>query len=96
MQMYHAENIGEHYARTLHAWRERFRSRLDDVRALGFDDRFVRMWDVYLAYCEAAFLERHAGDFQLLLVKNGTQRTLFNEPWVAGAVESSKAVASGF
>jgi cyclopropane-fatty-acyl-phospholipid synthase len=96
MQMYHAENIGEHYARTLHAWRDRFRARLDEVRALGFDDRFIRMWDLYLAYCEAAFLERHAGDFQLLLVKNGTARMLFNEPWVAGGVAAQKAVASGF
>ena len=51
------------------------------MRALGFDDRFVRMWDLYLACCEAAFLERHTGVFQLLLVKNGARRALFNEPW---------------
>jgi cyclopropane-fatty-acyl-phospholipid synthase len=81
MQMYHAENIGTHYARTLHAWRDRFQASLDQVRGLGFDERFIRMWDLYLAYSEAAFLERHAGDLQLLLVKNGTARTLFNEPW---------------
>ena len=96
VQMYHAENIGAHYARTLHAWRERFNARLDDVRAHGFDDRFIRMWDLYLAYCEAAFLERHAGDFQLLLVKNGTTRAMFNEPWEAIGDDVSKAVASGF
>jgi cyclopropane-fatty-acyl-phospholipid synthase len=81
LSMYHAENFGTHYARTLHAWRLRFHQSLDRVRALGFDERFIRMWDLYLAYCEAAFLERHAGLFQLLLVKNGSQRTLFNEPW---------------
>jgi cyclopropane-fatty-acyl-phospholipid synthase len=96
VQMYHAENIGAHYARTLHTWRERFRSRLDEVRGLGFDERFIRMWDLYLAYCEAAFLERHAGDFQLLLVKNGTSRALFNEPWERIGVQESKQVASGF
>ena len=96
VQMYHAENIGAHYARTLHVWRERFRARLADVRAFGFDERFIRMWDLYLAYCEAAFLERHAGDFQLLLVKNGTPRVLFNEPWEASGDEVAKAVASGF
>src|SRR5262245_25762494 len=72
VQVYHAENIGTHYARTLHAWRRRFHDNLAQVRALGFDARFIRMWDLYLAYSEAAFLERHAGDFQLLLVKNGT------------------------
>ena len=81
LSMYHAENFGTHYARTLHAWRARFHQSLARVRALGFDERFIRMWDLYLAYCEAAFLERHAGLFQMLLVKNGSQRTLFNEPW---------------
>ena len=81
MSVYHAENIGTHYARTIHLWRERFHIHLDRVRALGFDDRFIRMWDLYLAYCEAAFLERHAGDFQLLLTKNYNAATLFNEPW---------------
>jgi len=81
LSMYHAENFGTHYARTLHAWRARFHQSLDRVRALGFDERFIRMWDLYLAYCEAAFLERHAGLFQMMLVKNGSQRTFFNEPW---------------
>ena len=79
LSMYHAENIGTHYARTLHAWRDRFNARLDEVRALGFDERFIRMWDLYLAYCEAAFLERPAGDFQLVRTKNNSARTLFNE-----------------
>jgi cyclopropane-fatty-acyl-phospholipid synthase len=79
--MYHAENFGTHYAHTLSAWRARFHQNLGRVRALGFDDRFIRMWDLYLAYCEAAFLERHAGLFQMLLVKNDSQRVLFNEPW---------------
>ena len=81
LSMYHAENWGRHYARTLQAWRARFHHSRDRVRALGFDDRFVRMWDLYLACCDAAFLERHTGVFQLLLVKNGTRRALFNEPW---------------
>ncbi|MEO6212528.1 MAG: cyclopropane-fatty-acyl-phospholipid synthase family protein [Vicinamibacterales bacterium] len=81
LSMYHAENWGTHYARTLRAWRARFHHHHDRVRALGFDDRFMRMWDLYLAYCEAAFLERHAGLFQLVLVKNGSRRALFNEPW---------------
>ncbi|MBW3613182.1 MAG: cyclopropane-fatty-acyl-phospholipid synthase family protein [Chloroflexi bacterium] len=40
-----AEDIGPHYARTLRAWRERFLQNLDAVRALGFDERFVRMWE---------------------------------------------------
>lgn len=79
LSMYHAENFGTHYARTLHAWRSRFHQQLDRVRALGFDERFIRMWDLYLSSCEAAFLERHTGLFQILLVKNGAQGALFNE-----------------
>jgi cyclopropane-fatty-acyl-phospholipid synthase len=89
LSMYHAENIGTHYARTLHAWRERFHASLDQVRALGFDERFIRMWDLYLASSEANFLERHAGTFQLLLSKNGNSRALFNEPWMNASADQS-------
>ena len=69
LSLFDAEDIGLHYARTLTDWRERFHNSLDDVRALGFDERFIRMWDYYLSYCEGAFLERHAGDMQLVLTK---------------------------
>jgi cyclopropane-fatty-acyl-phospholipid synthase len=71
------ENIGMHYAETLRRWRERFLERGDDVRALGFDEPFVRMWEFYLAYCEAAFLARYIGDLQLVLTRpmNGTLGT---------------------
>jgi cyclopropane fatty-acyl-phospholipid synthase-like methyltransferase len=46
-----------------------FEARLADVRELGFDDRFLRTWRYYLAYCEAAFRERHTGLCQLILAK---------------------------
>ncbi|MDA1184797.1 MAG: cyclopropane-fatty-acyl-phospholipid synthase [Acidobacteria bacterium] len=94
LSMYHADNFGTHYARTLKAWRSRFHGALDQVRALGFDDRFIRMWDLYLASCEAAFLERHTGLFQLLLVKNGTQQRLFNEPWSGASLVSTDRLDS--
>ncbi|REJ89915.1 MAG: class I SAM-dependent methyltransferase [Planctomycetota bacterium] len=54
------------YARTLHEWRTRFRSRLEDVRALGYPDRFIRMWDYYFSYCQAAFEERALGVAHLI------------------------------
>ena len=54
---------------------------LDRVRALGFDDRFIRMWEYYLASCEAAFLERQIGDVQLLLTKTMNAGPLMDEPW---------------
>lgn len=81
MTLHHLEDIGLHYAHTLHAWREAFHARLEEVRALGFDETFIRMWDYYLAYCEGAFAERYIGDAQLLLVKSGSQGSLLNEPW---------------
>ena len=61
------EEIGPHYADTLKAWRERFFASLPAVRALGFDDRFVRIWDFYLASCEALFRTRAIRDMQLVL-----------------------------
>ena len=62
-------DIGTDYALTLHAWRERFLARLGEVERLGFDDRFVRMWEYYLASCEAAFATRYIGDLQILLAR---------------------------
>jgi cyclopropane-fatty-acyl-phospholipid synthase len=44
------------------------------VRALGFDERFLRLWDFYLAYCEGGFRERSTGSVQMLLVKPGCRR----------------------
>jgi cyclopropane-fatty-acyl-phospholipid synthase len=83
LSLHHAEQIGTHYARTLREWRCRFHARLDDVRAQGFDERFIRMWDLYLGYCEAAFLDRHIGDVQLVLTKDASRRVLYGEPWDA-------------
>jgi cyclopropane-fatty-acyl-phospholipid synthase len=94
LSLYAAENFGTHYARTLHLWRRRFHAQLASVRALGFDERFVRMWDFYLATCEAAFLERHTGVYQLVLAKNGARRRLFNEPWADASVDSRVAPAA--
>jgi len=85
LAMQNAEDIGLHYARTLAEWRERFNHALDSVRSMGFDDRFVRMWDYYLAYCEGAFRERHIGDFQLVLTKVGGPPGPRRAPWAASA-----------
>lgn len=53
------EDMGHDYSRTLNTWRRLFHARLDQVRALGFDERFIRKWDYYLSYCEAAFSMRN-------------------------------------
>jgi cyclopropane-fatty-acyl-phospholipid synthase len=65
------EDFGLGYARTLGAWRQRFIAALPEVRAQGYDERFVRMWEFYLAYCEGGFCERSIGVAQLLMAKPG-------------------------
>jgi len=69
MQMVHLRDITRDYATTLAHWRERFLSRLDDVRAMGFSEEFIRMWDYYLVYCEGGFRERVIGTVQLAFAK---------------------------
>ncbi len=64
-----AEEIGVHYAETLRRWRERFLASHAEVRALGYDERFVRTWDFYLAVCEAGFRTRWLRDSQLVLTR---------------------------
>ncbi|HUJ41545.1 MAG TPA: cyclopropane-fatty-acyl-phospholipid synthase family protein [Candidatus Acidoferrales bacterium] len=90
LELHHAEEIGQHYARTIACWRERFLAALPQVRTLGFDDRFIRMWEYYLAICEASFLERNTGNVQLLLAKAGTQRPLWGEPATSGPALSGE------
>ena len=61
------EEIGIGYAPTLRAWRENVWRHVDAIRGLGYDDRFLRLWTYYLAYCEAAFAIRALRDVQLVL-----------------------------
>jgi cyclopropane-fatty-acyl-phospholipid synthase len=65
----HVEEIGVHYAETLRRWRAAFLNRLPEVRALGYDDHFVRTWDFYLASCEAGFRARALRDAQIVLAR---------------------------
>jgi cyclopropane-fatty-acyl-phospholipid synthase len=70
------QDIGPHYAETLRRWRTNLEGRRAAVERLGFDERFWRFWTLYLCYCEAAFMERHVSDVQLVLGRPGapTQR----------------------
>ena len=74
LRLLHFEDFGDDYARTLHEWRERFHRCREDVEALGYSQRFRRMWDFYLASCEGAFAERHCGVAQLLLARPDARR----------------------
>jgi cyclopropane-fatty-acyl-phospholipid synthase len=77
LRLIHLEDITPHYARTLRLWRERFFANLDKVRALGYPESFIRLWEFYLCYCEGGFAERYIGDVQLVLAKPGYREA----PW---------------
>ncbi len=59
LNLFEYEDMAPHYALTLQRWAETFESKLLEVRALGFDEAFIRKWRYYLRYCEAAFGTRH-------------------------------------
>ena len=62
-------DIGFDYAHTLADWRERFNSRFEELREHGYDDRFARMWNYYLCYCEGGFNQRSISAVQLQATK---------------------------
>lgn len=69
MQISALQDMTRDYARTLADWRARFHARIQDVRHQGYDERFVRMWEFYLCYCEGGFTERVITTAQFTLVK---------------------------
>ena len=69
LSVLHVEDLSPHYARTLRLWRETFLERRAEARRLGYDERFVRLWEFYLAYCEAGFAEHCTGVVQMLLTR---------------------------
>jgi cyclopropane-fatty-acyl-phospholipid synthase len=77
LRLFHLEDIGPSYALTLKAWRELFMGRRSEVMQAGYDERFIRMWEFYLAYCEGGFRERSIGDVQMLLTRPGCRRASY-------------------
>ena len=61
--------FGMDYAYTLKLWRDKFLAEKQQVLALGFDERFIRIWEFYLAYCEAAFAKKNTDVVQFTLQK---------------------------
>lgn len=69
-------DLGMHYAETLRRWAAALDARRDEARGLGLDDSFLRLWDLYLRYCEAGFEERQISVVQMVLERPGRARTL--------------------
>ncbi len=80
LKLSHLEDIGPHYATTLNDWRVRLINNEEKIRALGFSDEFLRLFEFYLCYCEGGFAERQLGDVHMLLTKPLAR----NEPLITG------------
>ena len=63
------EDIAPHYAETLRRWRDNFNAHREEIRALGYPERFIRLWNYYFCYCEAGFDERYLSDLQIVLTR---------------------------
>jgi cyclopropane-fatty-acyl-phospholipid synthase len=74
LMIHEVDEIGGHYAETIRRWRESFHEHLEQIRSLGYDERFERTWDFYLAFCEAAFRTRALRDVQLTLTRAFNER----------------------
>ncbi|KAM3391102.1 hypothetical protein ACQJBY_012648 [Aegilops geniculata] len=70
----HVENIGPNYYTTLMHWRDNFMANKDEVLALGFDERFLRIWEYYLIFSAAGFKSRALGDYQVVFSRPGNRR----------------------
>ncbi|EMS64510.1 Cyclopropane-fatty-acyl-phospholipid synthase [Triticum urartu] len=66
----HVENIGPNYYTTLMHWRDNFMANKDQVLKLGFDEKFIRIWEFYLIYSAAGFKSRAVGDYQCFLLED--------------------------
>jgi cyclopropane-fatty-acyl-phospholipid synthase len=69
MRLEQIEDITPNYVQTLRHWRANFEANRGRLTELGYDERFQRIWRLYLSYCEAGFAERRIGDVQVLLTK---------------------------
>ena len=67
----HLEDIGAHYPPTLRAWGRNIVAKLPEIKALGYQPEFLRLWDFYLSYCEGGFLERSISTIHMLFAKPG-------------------------
>ncbi len=70
LNLNHLEEFTEDYAKTLNIWHENFENNLDEVKKLGFDEYFIRMWKMYLNYCEAGFITRNINLHQLVFTRD--------------------------
>lgn len=81
LNLLHMEEFTEHYAKTLNVWHQNFTDQIEEIKALGFDEYFIRMWRMYLSYCEAAFVTRNINLVQLAFTRD--QNSTLNQGLIA-------------
>jgi cyclopropane-fatty-acyl-phospholipid synthase len=69
LRMVDLEDITPHYAETLRRWRANVEAHTAKLGEMGYDERFQRLWRLYLSFCEAGFTERRIGSVQIVLAK---------------------------
>ena len=80
LMLVNLEDFGRDYALTVREWRRRLEENRQQAVALGFDERFLRMWRFYFAYCEGGFLEGSISDAQMLFAKPGYRGPVWRAP----------------
>ncbi|XP_020093172.1 uncharacterized protein LOC109713480 [Ananas comosus] len=78
----HLENIGIHYYQTLQCWRSNLLANKQKILSLGFDEKFIRMWEYYFIYCAAGFKSRTLADYQMVFSRPGNLK-VFNDPFTS-------------
>jgi cyclopropane-fatty-acyl-phospholipid synthase len=71
LNLIHLEDITPNYPRTLRAWLDSLKSNWEPIKALGYPESLLRLWEFYLCYCEGGFLERNIGDVHMIFAKSG-------------------------
>ena len=85
-------DYGFDYAYTLRDWRKGFMSQRNEIKALGYDEAFIRLWEFYFCYCEGGFLERTIGVVQVTAVKPDNIDILhFSDSPVANTIDAIEA-----
>ena len=74
LTLFQVDDMGLDYAKTLSVWHESFNARLSEVRDQGFSETFIRKWNYYLKYCEAAFNTRNISVVQAIYTKPNNER----------------------
>ncbi len=92
LQLIDLQDITSHYVPTLREWHKRFQAAAPELAELGYDERFQRLWTLYLCYCQAGFAERRICDVQLLLAKPASRLGRIRGKW-RGGVERAAADA---